>query len=126
MVKKALSALIGLVSAGNGLFMLVAAERWFAGTPGVAATGAHNPHFVADVGAAYLIGGLALLARAARPRLWPAAVAAGAFFSAHALIHLAGIFGGHAAHAGFELALVIAPAAIALWAAFPEKGERGV
>lgn len=123
MVKRILSAVLGAVSAGNGLVMLVAGERWFAQTPGVAATGPYNPHFVADVGAAYFVGGLALLARAWRPRWWPAAIAAAAFFAAHALIHLAAILGGHAEHAAFELALVVAPAALAVWAAFPGKGE---
>jgi hypothetical protein len=126
MLKRILSAVLGAVSGANGVVMLAAGERWFAETPGVAATGPFNPHFVADVGAAYLVGGLALLARAWRPRLWPAAVAASAFFVAHALIHLIAIAGGHAGHAVFELAVVIAPAALSFWAAFPGKDEPHV
>lgn len=123
MLKRILSALLGLMAAANGARMLLLGERWFQATPGVADTGPFNPHFVADVGAAYAVAGLALLARAWRPQYWPAAVAGAAFFSAHALIHVAGLLGGRSHHAAFELALVVIPAALSLWAAFPSKGE---
>lgn len=123
MVRRSLAALLGLLAAGNGAIMLAAGARWFAATPGVAATGPYNPHFVADVGAAYLVAGLALAARGWRARYWPAAVAGAAFFAGHALIHVAGILGGHSAAAGTDLALVVLPAALSLWAAFPAKGE---
>jgi hypothetical protein len=124
MIKRALSAVLGAVTALNGAVMLAAGRRWYEATPGVADTGPFNPHFVADVGAAYLIAGLALVARAVRPDFWPAAVAGAAFFSAHALIHVVGLLGGHSHHQGFEWALVVAPAALSLWTAFPSKGER--
>jgi hypothetical protein len=124
MIKRALSTVLGALAGLNGAVMLAAGRRWYETTPGVADTGPFNPHFVADVGAAYLIAGLALVARALRPKTWPAAVAGAAFFSAHALIHVVGLLGGHSHHQGFELALVVAPAALSLWAAFPSKGER--
>jgi hypothetical protein len=124
MVKRLLSALLGLSAAANGAFMLAAGGRWFESTPGVAATGPFNPHFVADVGVAYLVAGLALAAPALRPAWWPAALAGALFFAGHAAIHLAGILRGATHHAGFELALVVVPAALALWAAFPGKGEN--
>ncbi|MEK7266093.1 MAG: hypothetical protein AAB227_08340 [Pseudomonadota bacterium] len=124
MMKKGLAAVIGAISAANGLLMLIAGQEWFSSTPGVADTGPYNPHFVADVGAAYLIAGLALLARALRPQWWPAAVAGALFFVAHALIHVAGILGGHSHHAAFETALVILPAALSLFAAFPSAREK--
>lgn len=121
--RRLIAITLGLLAAGNGAVMLIAGRRWFEATPGVAETGPFNPHFVADVGAAYLVAGLALALRGVRPALWPAAVAGAAFYAAHALIHVGGIIAGHAAHAGFDLALVIAPAALSLWAAFPGKGE---
>lgn len=124
MVRKLIAAILGLASAGNGAFMLAAGRRWYETTPGVAGTGPFNPHFVADVGAAYLVGGLALLARAVRPEYWAAAMAGALFFAAHAAIHLVGIIAGDTHHAGFELALVVVPAALALWAALPAKGEK--
>lgn len=126
MARRIVSGVVGAFSALNGVVMLAAGERWFASTPGVAATGPYNPHFVADVGAAYAVGGLALLLRAFRPEYWPAAVAGAAFFAAHALIHVAGIIGGHSGAPAIEAALVILPAALALWAAFPAAGERCV
>jgi hypothetical protein len=124
MVKRIFSGVLGAIAALNGAIMLIAGERWFETTPGVADTGPFNPHFVADVGAAYAVAGLSLLARAIRPELWPAAIAGAAFFIGHALIHVVGLVGGHSHHAAFELALVVLPAALSLWAAFPSKGER--
>lgn len=123
MVKRILAALTGATAAGNGALMLVNGPHWFQSVPGVTDTGPYNAHFVYDVGAAFLIAGLALIARAWRPRYWPAALAGASFLSAHALIHVAGLLGGHSHHAAFELASVIAPAAFALWASFPAKGE---
>jgi len=123
MLKRALAGILGVMSAANGVLMLVAGQRWYETTPSVADTGPFNPHFVADVGAAYAIAGIALLARAWRPQYWPAAVAGAAFFCAHAAIHVVGLLGGHSHHAGFEWALVVLPAALSLWAAFPAKGE---
>jgi hypothetical protein len=70
--------------------------------PGVTATGPFNAHFIKDIGAAYLVGGLGLGWFAARPAEgWAAAVAGTAFFTLHALIHVAdAVLGGHAAMAG--------------------------
>ncbi len=104
--------------------MLSGARHWFETTPGVADTGPFNPHFVADVGAAYLVAGLALIARAWRPQFWPAAAAGAAFFCAHAAIHVITLLDGHSHHAGFEWALVVLPAVLSLWSAIPAKGAR--
>ena len=122
-LKRTLAAVIGLFSAGNGLMMLTAGLNWYESTPGVADTGPYNPHFVADVGAAYAVAGLALAARAWRSQYWPAAVAGAAFFIAHALIHIAGLAAGHSDHVLFEIALVVVPAFLSLYAALPSKGE---
>ena len=123
MLKRWLAGLLGAGSAFNGAFMLADGPRWYASVPGVTHTGPFNPHFVADIGAAYLVGGLALVARAWRPRYWPAAVAGAAFFAAHAVIHVADIAMGHSAYPTMDAGLVIVPAALALWAAFPGKAE---
>ena len=42
--------------AANGLFMLLAPHAWYPAVPGVTETGPYNPHFVRDIGAAYLAG----------------------------------------------------------------------
>lgn len=124
MIKRIAAALTGITSAGNGFYMLADGRHWFGAVTGVSDTGPFNPHFVADVGAAFLIAGLALIARAWRPQFWPAALAGAGFLCAHALIHVAGLIGGLSHHAGFELASVIAPALLALWASLPARGER--
>ncbi|HEX5377930.1 MAG TPA: hypothetical protein VFW47_05120 [Phenylobacterium sp.] len=80
-----LAAILGL----NGLVMLFASFWWYNAVPGVPATGAFNPHFVRDIGMAYLVaaGGLAwFLWRPAQG--WPALVGAAAFLTLHASIHV--------------------------------------
>lgn len=123
MAKRWIAAVLGGVALVNGAVMLIDGPGWYDAAPGVADTGPYNPHFVADVGAAFFIAGLALAARAWRARYWPAGLAGAGFLAAHALIHVAGILGGHTHHAAFEWASVILPAAVAFWAALPSKGE---
>src|SRR5258708_29034726 len=68
------SIALGVALAANGVFMLAGPNAWYAAVPGVVETGPFNPHFVRDIGAAYLACGGALggyaagaAARAARP-----------------------------------------------------------
>ncbi|RME63875.1 MAG: hypothetical protein D6782_09350 [Alphaproteobacteria bacterium] len=121
MVKRAVAAILGFSALGNGLWMLAGGRAWYGCIPGVAETGPYNPHFVADIGAAFCVAGLALIARAWRPRYWPAALAGAGFLAMHGLIHIAGLVGGHDAHALFELSAVVLPAALSLWAATSNK-----
>ena len=121
-MRRSIAAVLAVFNALNGLVMLIAGPFWWANVPGVTETGPFNPHFVQDVGAAYLVAGLALGARAWRQRYWPAAVAAAGFLVAHALIHLLMIMAGHDHHAAANLALVVLPAALALYSAFPNQG----
>jgi hypothetical protein len=84
-VAAALAAILG----ANGLAMLFAGLWWYGAVPGVTATGPYNPHFVRDIGAAYLVVGASLAAFAVRPReAWPAVVVAAAFLTLHAAIHV--------------------------------------
>jgi hypothetical protein len=122
-MKTWIAAILGAASTLNGVFMLMAGSRWYETIPGVTHTGPFNPHFVADIGAAYLAGGLALAARAWRPRYWPAAVAGAGFFALHAIIHVGDIAAGHAESPPVDVFLVILPAALALWAAFPDRHD---
>jgi hypothetical protein len=122
-MRRSMAAILSILTLFNGLAMLVAGPLWYASVPGASGTGPFNPHFVQDVGAAFLMAGLALAARAWRPRYWPAAIAGAGFLAAHALIHLIAIIGGHDRQAGFELLAVVLPAALALYSAFPSPGE---
>ena len=54
MLKRILAGLLGAMTVANGAVMLAYGERWYAMTPGVPHTGPYNPHFVADIGAAFL------------------------------------------------------------------------
>ncbi|MEQ8180063.1 MAG: hypothetical protein RIC52_02260 [Amphiplicatus sp.] len=124
MIKRFLAGALALFNGLNGASMLIDGPGWYARVPGVVETGPYNPHFVADIGAAFIAAALGLAARAWRPELWPAAAAGTAFLALHALIHLAGL--GHSHTAGFETFLVILPAALAVWASTPSKGASHV
>ncbi len=120
-MRRSIAAILAVPTLLNGLAMLVAGPFWYASVPGVTATGPFNPHFVQDIGVAFLVAGLALAARAWRPRYWPAAVAGAGFLAAHALIHLVAIIGGHDHEAMFDLLAVVLPSALALYSAFPAQ-----
>jgi hypothetical protein len=123
-LRRWIAAILAIFNALNGLAMLFAGPAWYAAVPGASETGPYNPHFVQDVGAAFLVAGLALAARAWRPVYWPAAVAGSGFLVAHALIHLVMIVTGHDHHVTADLAAVVVPAALALYSAFPDQGEH--
>jgi hypothetical protein len=120
-LKRALAAIFGAIGALNGAFMLIDGARWYDTVPGLAHTGPYNAHFVADIGAAYFVAGLALMARAWRPQLWPAAIAGAAFMVAHALIHVADLTLQRSGDPRVDVFLVILPSLIAAWAATPDK-----
>jgi hypothetical protein len=122
-VKRIVAALLGIGGAANGVFMLAAPPLWYDSVPGLAHTGPFNPHFVSDIGVAYLIAGLALIARAWQPRYWPAAVAGAAFMVGHAVIHMLDIALQRTGNVGVDVWLVIAPAMLAAGAAFPAQEE---
>ncbi|MGZ6015238.1 MAG: hypothetical protein ACXWKO_07470 [Phenylobacterium sp.] len=84
-----LAAILAPVLGANGLVMLFAGLWWYGVVPGVTATGPYNPHFVRDIGAAYLVVGASHAAFAWRPHAaWPALAAAAAFLTLHAAIHV--------------------------------------
>ena len=119
-----LAGLLAVFNVSNGLVMLFASSIWWAHVPGASDTGPFNSHFVQDVGAAFLVSGLALGARAWRDDYWPAALAGVGFLAVHALIHVAMIVNGQHAHSTEDLLAVIVPAALAVYAALPSRGER--
>ncbi|MDD9892074.1 MAG: hypothetical protein OXT49_00995, partial [Gammaproteobacteria bacterium] len=47
--------LLGVISLGNGLWMIVHAWSWFEWIPGVTDTGEANAHFIHDVGIAFTV-----------------------------------------------------------------------
>ncbi len=123
-MRRPIAAILAIASSINGLAMLLAGSFWYHTVPGVTETGPYNPHFVQDIGAAFLVAGLSLAARAWRPRYWPAAVAGAGFLAAHALIHLVSIVVGHSHHPASDLLAIVLPSAAALYSAFPNQGEH--
>lgn len=89
MIVRVLLVLFGFGNLANGLFMLLAPDQWFASVPGVPVP--FNPHFVEDIGMAYIASGagLALGARAGRTSA-VLACAGAAWPVLHALIHIDG------------------------------------
>lgn len=96
-MRKAYIWAFDLTLVANGIVMLALPERWYDVIPGVAATGPFNPHFVRDVGAAYLVAGAALLWFLRDKGARPAAIAGAAFLALHALVHLADAVAGREA-----------------------------
>lgn len=124
-MRTVLASLLGLVLAANGLLMVVDPAFWYAQVPGVPDTGPLNPHFVRDIGCAYLITGGALIGHAWRKRLQAAAFAGALFLTLHALVHVGDWVAdrGHTGHALFDLVTVFAPAALALWLTLPSPSN---
>lgn len=122
MLTRTLAGLLGLFHSANGLYMLAAPQAWFAAAPGASETGPFNPHFVADVGFAFLAGGLAFLAFAWRPGLKLVALGASGFLVFHALLHLSGVAQGHVHNLTTDLAAIALPAFIGLAISWPRAG----
>ena len=83
-------AIFGAVCLGNALWMLAGPLHWYSQLPAaVPDTGPFNPHFVRDIGGAFLTVGVALVWAARAPRWRPPLLATAAvFLGAHALVHL--------------------------------------
>jgi hypothetical protein len=113
--------ILGLGLAANGLVMLGAPAEWYAALPGVADTGPFNPHFVRDIGAAYLVAGTGFVALALSAEARPAAFAATAFLALHAFVHLWDAATGreHVHALVVELPTVFLPPALAIWLVWP-------
>lgn len=84
--------LIGIFHAVNGLYMFATPAAWYAAIPGVAATGPFNPHFVMDIGLAFLASGVGLiLGGTTWSRAGSFAIAGAAFPLLHAGLHGLGL-----------------------------------
>lgn len=111
---------LGGLLAANGVFMLFAPLTWYHAVPGVTETGSFNPHFVRDIGAAYLAAGVGLAWFAARRKARTAAQVAALFLGVHALIHLADALSGRETWGGLarDFPGVFLPAVLAVWLAW--------
>ncbi|HLZ83469.1 MAG TPA: hypothetical protein VKQ54_07860 [Caulobacteraceae bacterium] len=123
LAQRLLAVVVGLPMAANGTAMLLAGAAWYAAVPGVTETGPFNPHFVKDIGAAYLVAGLALTWFAGRASALArgAALGGAVFLGLHGLIHLAEAAGDPdgAGHLARDFAGVLLPPILALTAIWP-------
>lgn len=80
---------VGAISIGNALWMLVGPMHWYTDLPAaVPDTGPFNPHFVRDIGCAFLATGIALVWAERSPRYrFPLTAIGAVFLAAHALLH---------------------------------------
>lgn len=89
MILRIALALVALFLALNGLNMLFAPAEWYASIPSVAHTGPLNPHFIRDIGIAYLASAISLALAVWRLNyFWPGTIGALAFVGLHAVLHL--------------------------------------
>jgi len=125
-MRRLLAVILGIGLASNALLMLAVPAAWYAAVPGVPQTGPFNPHFVRDIGAAYLVAGAALVGFAASPQLRPAAQAGAAFLILHALVHLWDAAAGReqAHQLLHDLASIFLPAVLAVWIAWPPQQRQ--
>lgn len=114
---------LALLHGANGAFMVIAPHEWWVRVPGVTDTGPFNSHFVADVGLAFLASAIGFAIFAARGEARLAGIVAAAFPALHVGLHVAEMLHGRSAHAGLELATIIAPALAGVLICWPWPGR---
>ncbi len=130
LLMRLVAALLALTMGGNGVVMLAAGRWWYGAVAGVPETGPFNPHFVKDIGAAYVMVGVAFawLAWRASPTARGGALAAALFLALHGGIHLAEAIGNPAGLADLarDFPGVLLPALLAVWlaVAYPPEETR--
>lgn len=119
MPQRIAAAILGFPLAMTSLVMLFAPRIFYDGFPGVSESGPFNPHFVRDLGCAFIVeAGVLLVLAFARTPPASAVVAMAVFVSLHALVHIGELFGmtDHAGHALLrDLPSVYLPAALLIW-----------
>ena len=82
--------ILGIAMIANALWMLAGPMHWYQELPAaVPDTGPFNPHFVRDIGCAFLTAGVGLIWAAVSERYrLPLAVMSTAFLGTHGLLHV--------------------------------------
>jgi hypothetical protein len=115
-ILKAIYTILGGISLGNGLWMLVSASTWFKQMPvGAEDTGPLNHHFVHDVGLVYVLVGLGAFWCGHRLKnCMEVHLSITLFMAGHALIHVCEILTGNLAttHWLIDFPLVTFPAIV--------------
>jgi hypothetical protein len=118
-VAQALVALVALFALANGLFMLWDPYAWYRAIPTVRFTGPPNPHFIRDIGLAYLTCAALLGFAVVNLRMrWLAALAGSLFLAMHGGLHVYEVLSGICAPGIFwkDAPVVIGPPVL-VWVA---------
>jgi hypothetical protein len=111
--------ILGVSMLANALWMLAGPMHWYTELPAaVPDTGPFNPHFVRDIGCAFLTVGVALIWASLQPRnRFPLAAVAAIFLTAHALLHVYDTATGALDHTHWWLDAggVYLPALLLIW-----------
>ena len=123
-------AVSGGLCAANALWMLAGPMHWYHGLPAaVPDTGPFNPHFVRDIGCAFLATGAALVWAAFAPH-WraPLLPIAALFLGGHALVHVYDTASGALGHTHWWLDApgVYLPALLISYAAVAQRGRAQI
>lgn len=118
-----------LFNLANGLMMLIAPMTWYELTPGASDSGPFNVHFVRDIGIAFTAAGAGLWLAVGNAAWKPAsaAIVAMIFLGGHGILHFVEMFAHHLdlGAALRDAALIVIPAAIAVWWAVREVQRAG-
>jgi hypothetical protein len=121
-------AVFCFLSLVNGAWMLSSPLSWYTHLPAaVPHTGPFNPHFVRDIGVAYLVAALGFGWCALHPgRCRPVHIGLTVFFVGHALIHVFEILAGQlpSTHWLIDAPGVFVPALVLLILAVPSVRRR--
>ncbi len=121
---------LGIGMIANALWMLAGPMHWYHELPAaVPDTGPFNPHFVRDIGCAFLTTGITLIWAALREHYrYPLAVVATIFLVAHAVLHAYDTLRGYLDHThwGLDLPGVYLPAILMILACVAVKPKQTV
>lgn len=125
-MRSIVTSVLGIVLLANGLTMLTVPTLWYTWVPAVSETGPFNPHFIRDIGAAYLVTGAAFSSFALHEAARPAAWAGAAFLALHAIVHLSDAVAGreHTHALLIDAPAVFLPVILALWIAWPRPRHK--
>jgi hypothetical protein len=88
-ITQLLIALVGIFALVFGSFMLIHPFEWYQLLPTVKFTGPPNPHFIRDIGLAYIASGVMLVYAAWNPPMrWLAAFAGSMWLMVHGILHI--------------------------------------
>lgn len=116
LIVKSIYNILGGISLGNGLWMLISASSWFNQMPvGAEDTGPLNSHFIHDVGLVYVLVGIGAFGCGYKlKKYFKVHIAITLFMGGHALIHVGEILSGAlpTSHWLIDFLLVTFPAII--------------